>query len=64
MMLAFKSQNCELTLAEGLEIYLDYLKENKKNIGTDATIQNIKCGSVMIAHMSYSVTVLPSKKKL
>ena len=35
MMLAFKSQNCELTLAEGLEIYLDYLKENKKNIGTD-----------------------------
>lgn len=35
MMLAFKSQNCELTLAEGLEIYLDYLTENKKNIGTD-----------------------------
>ena len=35
MMLAFKSQNCELTLAEGLEIYLDYLKENKKNIGID-----------------------------
>ena len=34
-MLAFKSQNCELTLAEGLEIYLDYLKENEKNIGTD-----------------------------
>ena len=36
-MLAFKDQNCELTLAEGLEIYLSYLKENNKKIGTDGS---------------------------
>ena len=34
-MLAFKEQNCELTLAEGLEIYLGYLKENNKKIITE-----------------------------
>tara|TARA_B100001113_G_scaffold58908_1_gene44447 strand:+ start:18743 stop:19270 length:528 start_codon:yes stop_codon:yes gene_type:complete len=33
--LAFKEQNCKLSLAEGLQIYLNYLKENGKTIGTD-----------------------------
>ncbi len=41
-MLAFKNQNCELTLAEGLEIYLSYLKENNKKIGTDGTDDDYK----------------------
>ncbi len=34
-MLAFKKQDCDLTLAEGLDIYLDYLKTHGKTIGTD-----------------------------
>ena len=42
MMLAFKKQNCELTLAEGLEIYLSYLKENNKKIGTDGSDDDYK----------------------
>ena len=41
-MLAFKNQNCELTLAEGLEIYLSYLKENNKKIGTDGADDDYK----------------------
>ena len=41
-MLAFKEQNCELTLAEGLEIYLGYLKENNKKIGTDGSDDDYK----------------------
>jgi len=41
-MLAFKNQNCELTLAEGLEIYLSYLKENNKKIGTDGSSDDYK----------------------
>ena len=41
-MLAFKEQNCELTLAEGLEIYLSYLKENNKKIGTDGSDDDYK----------------------
>ena len=41
-MLAFKEQNCELTLAEGLEIYLSYLKENNKKIGTDESDNDYK----------------------
>ena len=42
MMLAFKEQNCNLTLAEGLEIYLSYLKENNKKIGTDGSDDDYK----------------------
>ena len=41
-MLAFKEQNCELTLAEGLEIYLSYLKKNNKKIGTDGIDDDYK----------------------
>ena len=41
-MLAFKEQNCVLTLAEGLEIYLSYLKENNKKIGTDGLDDDYK----------------------
>ncbi|MFL2769338.1 MAG: hypothetical protein ACJ0E7_05355, partial [Gammaproteobacteria bacterium] len=41
-MLAFKEQNCEHTLAEGLEIYLSYLKENNKKIGTDKSDADYK----------------------
>ena len=41
-MLAFKNQNCELTLAEGLGIYLSYLKENNKKIGTDGSDDDYK----------------------
>ena len=54
-MLAFKSQDCELTLAEGLEIYLDYLKENKKNIGTDDDNSEYKvweCHDLSLIHIS------------
>ena len=34
-MLAFKKQDCDLTLREGIEIYLDYLRQNNKTVGID-----------------------------
>ncbi len=36
-MLAFKKQDCDLTLREGIEIYLDYLRQNNKTVGIDET---------------------------
>ena len=63
MMLAFKSQNCELTLAEGLEIYLDYLKENEKNIGTDDDNSEYKvweCHDCTHVTVSYTHLTLPT----
>ena len=47
-MLAFKEQNCDLTLAEGLEIYLSYLKENNKKIGTDGSDDDYKLSLIHI----------------
>ena len=50
-MLAFKKQDCDLTLAEGLDIYLDYLKTHGKTIGTDDKNSEYKVWQLSLIHI-------------